>query len=53
MKDTCILTKLIDSNKAYWIKWKTSAFKQSYLIQIKLIQSNERQVHSNKANGFK
>jgi len=37
MKDKCIQTKLLDSNKAYWIKWKTSAFKQSYLIQIKLI----------------
>jgi len=40
MKDKCIQTKLIDSNKAYWIKWKISAFPQNYLIQIKLNETN-------------
>jgi len=48
MKVKCIQTKIIDSNKAYWIKWKQSAFKQSKLnhmkvkcIQTKLIDSNK------------
>jgi len=66
MKDMCIQTKLIVSNKAYWIKWKTCVFKQSWLnqlkskcIQTKLIDSNKaywnklKQVPSNEANWFK
>jgi len=54
MKAKCLQTKQIDSNKAYLIKWKPSAFKQSYfLIHIELIESNESCVHSNKANWFK
>jgi len=60
MKVNCIQTKLIDSNKVYWIKWKPSAFKQIYLnqmkvkcLQINLTDLNESQVHSNKANWFK
>ena len=66
MKDKCILTKLIDSNKAYWINFKPSTFKQSCLSQLKLfetnvskvhqtnlIESDKSKVHSNKANWFK
>jgi len=49
MKANCIQTKIIDSNKAYLIKRKPNAFKQSWLIHIKLIESNESYVHSNKA----
>ena len=48
MKANYIQTKVIDSNQAYLIKWKSIAFKK-----IGLIESNESQVHSNKANWFK
>ena len=48
MKENCIQTMLIDSNKAYLLKWKSIALKQ-----IGLIEPNESQVHSNKANSFK
>ena len=50
MKAKCIQTMVTDSNKAYWIKWKPSAFKQCQLIQIKRNESNEIKLHSNKAN---
>jgi len=47
MKAKCIQEKLIDS------KWNPIAFKQSKDIQINLIESNESQVHLNKANWLK
>jgi len=60
MKGKCIQTKLIDSNKAYWIKWKPSAFKQSKLnkmkfkcIQTKLIDSNKAYWIKWKPSAFK
>jgi len=53
MKAMVIQTKLLYSNKAYWIKLMPSAFKQSYLIRIMLIESNKTYVHSNKATWFK
>jgi len=43
MKAKWIQTKLIDSIKAYSIKWNPITFKQSECIQIKLIESNESQ----------
>jgi len=41
MKAKCIQTKLSDSYKAYWIKWKLSAFKQSLLNQM-----NDKCIHT-------
>jgi len=60
MKVVFVQTKLIDSknliesnerqlhsNKAYWIKWKLSAFKKSYLIQLKTIFTQTNLLDSN------
>jgi len=53
MKSNCIQTKLIDSNKASWIKWKPSEFTQSQFNQMKAKFIQRMLIDSNKVYSIK
>jgi len=48
MKSNCTQTKLIDWNKASWIKWKPSEFTQSQFNRMKAKYIQRMLIDSNK-----